>query len=399
MLYKKNIPLCKKKPVDKDNIPMNKLRNKKGEDNRQKNLFISQTSLWIVLPYIILYETIAVVETLLLNYYGNSSIFQTTETIRNTFTIVVGFVVGYVVTISFEAGKKKFVTTSHKFYTDILYGSLTFSIELTSLVRSRITRGGMQGNESHTMSSIDEIRKILVNISDITACLPELCMHLITEEVKKIDKMDVIEASLGRSEENGNCSSRLDLFNKVEKIDMDTLPGLRHSVLYNSMNINRQLARELAKNHVGDTIRTIQLWYLDNIHRLNRIDAIDDNVGYNRCIEHVNVLVNAVSGIQASYAIGIPPVYKRFVGIAIHLYILCVPVLIYTQQLWWLILIIYPVMVYLFISPHVIGSRISNSVDYANNTTKLPVAIWCSDTTSMITGIFDKLENDLNVSY
>lgn len=151
------------------------------------------------------------------------------------------------------------------------------------------------------------------------------------------------------------------------------------AVGYRTLGLGSHVSRQLERMDSGDHIRTMREYCVMKLVLLVKFGIVDKDFAFDRCLLSLDNIVQGVSFVQSTYCAQIPNAYRSFIGLAVHLYVITLPVFTYTPQLWWLVLIVYPLVVYLFLTPHLLGLTLSKSLEFFRYRSYLPINEWCED--------------------
>lgn len=362
---------------------MDEFKSKKTSRNHLPNL--KSGGLFISIWYIIAYECLAVLEILVMKKY------QTTEfssVVRSTFTLVVGFVVGYMVTMTFQIGLAKFQNASQVIYEKIFGSLMDFSCKL--VICSTLSHP-QQGSLRDPLSDTKAVWNDLKCLKSAVQSLPYLCKHSVMtagwrEETWYHDSGPPL---LFQSRESFYDPARANL-----ELGAARFAGRKTSRLEAYEILPLAPCVEEAIDNTTDHLRDVHRFCVLKMHGLKNSGFLADCPEFGQALADLDATMGGVMYVQALYSADIPPAYFRFVWAVVNLYVIIAPIMCYNADYYWLVLIVYPVIIYLFITPHLLGLRLSKSLDYKRETTFIPVGHWCKQICQHIKENFDLISHN-----
>jgi predicted membrane chloride channel (bestrophin family) len=107
----------------------------------------------------------------------------------------------------------------------------------------------------------------------------------------------------------------------------------------------------------------------------------------------VDTIRESVAAIHSMNLAPTPTAYDLELSVVTYSFVALVPVLLFTPEYWWMVLVFYPLVVYMFIGFYSLGKRLRSraSCDFNADYTYAPVEQWCEHARSDIGKLFDNL--------
>jgi hypothetical protein len=349
---KKEIPraICTKSIKTITRSSTNKTKKKEA---RALLLFIKTSVMWLMLPRLIIMEAIAIGITMaILN--GNDSARYVANTISNTFGLVAGLVVGYMVTLSFDAGLDKFHSTMMIFKKDVLLSliSAASAVEACALARAKY-----RWKTEHNVPSKQDVNRMISLVNE---------MGEILEVLPYAFKRAALDVPCEGIYEDGitTCDSL---------VDPDTLPFRSDST-----------REKIFVTQEGDPLYYIKAFLVCTTYLMQEIAFADTYTMISNIQCNITDAFRGVQKIQTMYGVSMTRIYNRFIGLIIYSYVLCIPIMAYSEHYWPLTLVLYPLIVYVFLAPHVIGNMLRSNPHIHSPITLQPIDFWCNDTSQEV---------------
>ena len=366
----------------KNQYKKNERRREKWESGHSpvvRRFRLESSGIGIALPYIVLYEVVALMVVGLMRYYGHPGM---ADILRNTFTFVVGVVVGFMDTILFQVGLNKYEQACACLYERVMHKIVDFSAQVRMCVQVVAVKEGPDpcGPGGSDEDEVAARADAALRLAALVRALPYACKHAVMSSGWR-EKTSRYPSFIRTLEIPPSITIREEAFcaeapgyekgvppSGIER-NQDALMSFEH------VSLDRLLFPHLdaSHDHLRDLLRRCEF----ELQCLEWTGAVPNGPCYDRCLSLLYAVEDGVRSAQSVYAAEVPYIYRTFIGVVVHLYVLVVPVMFYTLDYWWIVLVLYPLLVYLFVAPHLIGLRLCRAMDYGRKTTYLPATQWC----------------------
>lgn len=304
--------------------------------------FLKTTIFWLMLPRLLIMEIIAII-IIVIVFKSDQNARYVAGMVSTTFNLVAGIVVGYMVTISFDVGLDKYNKTVMIFKKDILQSLINTASAIESCAYTRHKYKWKQNPPSHL-----DVLRVLNLLTELQELLENFPFAIKTVSI------DILDA--------GELSSDF-------KLNIYTL-------LFSSEDIRKKIF----SNENTDPIYQMLTYFMTSTYLLQELYFADTYMMLSNIQNGVCTAFNGMQSIQAMYGARIDRIYSHFIGIIIYLYVLCVPIMTYSEHYWSLVLLFYPLIVYIFLAPHIIGNMLRNNPCLNSPITMQSVDDWCQST-------------------